>query len=177
MRHFDTGATRDVDNNKLDFEGFMHPLVLERYAQYMHKHRFQADGKVRDSDNWQKGMPLDVYMKSGFRHFFDWWKEHRGTRTKDGLEEALCALLFNVMGYLYETLKGKQVVETHQDWRTVYAKETLEVSPLTEEELAVIRGERLGSIKRYPVPGEAKVASYEEEYHSGVPGEPGLEHG
>ncbi len=105
MRQFDSGATRDNDDSKLDYEGFISPLVLEEYAKYMHKHRVQADGVVRDSDNWQKGMPLDAYMKSGWRHFMDWWKEHRGIESTDGLIEALCALMFNVQGYMLETLK------------------------------------------------------------------------
>lgn len=102
MRKFKTGATRDTDKDKLDFEGFLSPLVLERYAQYMHKHRFQADGQIRDSDNWQRGIPKDAYMKSMWRHFFDVWKGHR-----KGLvpQEEMCALLFNVMGYLHEELK------------------------------------------------------------------------
>jgi hypothetical protein len=107
MRQFDSGATRNLDDTKLDFEGFLSPLVIERFAEYMHKHRQQADGAIRDSDNWQKGIPQVAYMKSGYRHFFDWWKEHRGIRTNEGLEEALCALLFNVQGYLHEHLKGK----------------------------------------------------------------------
>ena len=53
MHHFGTGATRDSDANKLDFEGFLSPPALEAYAEYMHRHRFQADGVVRASDNWQ----------------------------------------------------------------------------------------------------------------------------
>ncbi len=107
-RIFDTGATRDTNEGKYDYEGFLSPLVLERYAEYMNKHRKQSDGKLRDSDNWQKGIPKKEYMKSGFRHFFDWWKEHRGVVTKDGLIEALCALMFNTMGYLHELLKEKE---------------------------------------------------------------------
>jgi len=106
MRQFDTGATRDTDVGKPDYEGFLSPLVLERFGKYMDKHRHQADGKVRDSDNWQKGIPRDAYIKSAFRHFVDVWKEHRGISTKDGIEEALCALMFNIMGYLYEYLKS-----------------------------------------------------------------------
>ena len=51
--------------------------VLERYAEYMNDARVQADGSLRDSDNWQKGMPLSAYMKSGWRHFLTWWKYHR----------------------------------------------------------------------------------------------------
>jgi hypothetical protein len=108
MRNFETGATRDTDESKFDYEGFLSPLVLERFAAYMHSHRLQADGKLRASDNWQKGIPLDAYMKSGFRHFFDWWKLHRGLSTPyDDENEALCALMFNVMGYLHERLKQR----------------------------------------------------------------------
>ncbi len=108
MREFDTGATRDTDENKLDFDGFLSPLVLHRYAEYLNKHRTQADGKLRDSDNWQKGIPLAVYMKSAFRHFFYWWAYHRKTNIviKEDIEESLCGLLFNAMGYLHEHLKG-----------------------------------------------------------------------
>ena len=106
IRTFKTGATRDNEEGKFDYEGFLSPLVLERYAQYMDKHRKQSDGNLRASDNWQKGIPKDAYMKSGWRHFMDWWKEHRGINSREGLEEALCALMFNVMGYLHEHLKN-----------------------------------------------------------------------
>ena len=107
-REFATGATRDTDVGKLDFEGFLSPRVLEAFAVYMNKNRVQSDGSTRDSDNWQKGIPKSAYMKSAFRHFFDWWKEHRGIPTKDGIESALCGLMFNVMGYLHEYLKDKE---------------------------------------------------------------------
>lgn len=107
MRTFETGATRDSEENKNDYEGFLSPLVIKRYGDYMHKHRLQADGKLRDSDNWQKGIPKDAYMKSGWRHFVDWWCEHRGFPSREGIEDALCALLFNIMGYLHEILKEK----------------------------------------------------------------------
>lgn len=109
MRKFLTGATRNSDDGKYDYEGFLSPLVIERYGQYMHKHRIQADGVLRDSDNWQKGIPKDAYIKSAWRHFLDWWMEHRGLPSREGLEDALCALLFNVSGYLHELLKDKRV--------------------------------------------------------------------
>ena len=118
MREFTTGATRNNDEGKFDYEGFLSPAVIDRFAEYMHKHRVQADGKLRDSDNWQKGMPRDAYMKSGYRHFMDWWKEHRGIESREGLEEALCALLFNVQGYLHEVLLGRDVGRDDED--TVY---------------------------------------------------------
>lgn len=105
MREFTTGATRDGDTDKLDYEGFLCPLVLRRYAEFMHKNRFQADGKIRDSDNWQKGFPRSVYMKSAFRHFMAVWQSHRDGKVS---QEELCALLFNLMGLLHEELKAER---------------------------------------------------------------------
>ena len=46
-------------------------------------------------------------MKSAFRHFIDWWKQHRGQGGQDTLEDSLCALLFNIQGYLHEELNAK----------------------------------------------------------------------
>jgi hypothetical protein len=112
MREFSTGATRDSDENKLDYEGFLSPLVLERYAQYMHKNRKQADGKLRASDSWQKGIPLTAYMKSLWRHFYEAWFLHRYMAREGNLnysqEEALCAVIFNASGYLHELLKQQE---------------------------------------------------------------------
>jgi len=104
-RKFDTGATRDTDKGKPDYEGFLSPIVLKAFGEYMDKHRKQSDGKLRESDNWQKGIPKDVYIKSMWRHFMDIWLEHRGYKSRDGLKEALNGLLFNVMGFYYEYLK------------------------------------------------------------------------
>lgn len=113
MREFKTGATRDAEQGKLDYEGFLSPIALRRFAEYMNKNRQMQDGSVRDSDNWQRGIPLDVYVKSCWRHFHDWWTLHRGYEATDlngnqmDLEESLCAVLFNVQGYLHELLKAK----------------------------------------------------------------------
>lgn len=106
-RVFETGATRSTEAGKPDYEGFISPLVVERYGVYMNKHRTQPDGALRDSDNWQLGIPKDSCIKSGWRHFLDWWKEHRGIPTPDGLEDALCAVIFNASAYLHTVLKNK----------------------------------------------------------------------
>lgn len=122
MRTFSTGATRDSDNTKIDFEGFLSPLVLRRFGEYMNRHRVQADGGLRASDNWQLGIPKDAYMKSMWRHFYDVWCRHRGHATLSGesQEEELCALLFNVQGYLHELLKERAatdfLVQQGQEW-------------------------------------------------------------
>ena len=111
IRKFGTGATRDTTVGKYDFEGFLSPLVLQRYAAYMHKHRTQSDGTLRDSDNWQKHFGPDHYaicMKSLLRHTMDMWFEHRGLKSRDGIEDAMMAVLFNVMAYADKYLKEKK---------------------------------------------------------------------
>lgn len=107
VRTFASGANRDVDTNKLDYEGFISPLVLKRFAEYMHKNRFLQDGTMRDSDNWQKGMPLDVLLKSLTRHFMSVWTDKRSgiTPTLDDL----CGILFNTQGMMLQILRGEEV--------------------------------------------------------------------
>ena len=113
MREFEGGATRDCDQDKLDYEGFLSPQALIVYAEYMHKHRSTAKG-LRDSDNWQTGMPLEVYMKSAFRHLVAWWSLHRqhlaGQEVRVSvLNESICGVLFNAFGYLHQLGKVEDV--------------------------------------------------------------------
>lgn len=106
VRTFASGANRDVDTSKFDYEAFLSPEVLWRFGAYMHKNRFLRDGSVRDGDNWQKGIPIPVYMKSLLRHVFTTWRAHRAG-TLEEYEEELCAILFNTQGMLLEILKKK----------------------------------------------------------------------
>lgn len=113
VRKFDTGATRSADTGRYDPEGFMSPIVIERFSEYMNKHRKQPDGSIRASDNWQKGIPRETYVKGMWRHFLHLWTRHRGFQVQDpmaaaDIEEDLCALLFNVQGMLFEVLKDKR---------------------------------------------------------------------
>ena len=118
MRSFESGATRDDCDDKYDWEGFLSPVVEESFAAYMHHHRKQADGNLRDSDNWQKGIPKNQYMKSMWRHFIDVWFLHRGHRRFDvhgdghelTMEECLNALRFNVSGYQHENLTERDTI-------------------------------------------------------------------
>lgn len=104
IRSFSTGATRDTDSDKLDFDGFLCPMVLERYAQYMNANRMMPDGSMRGSDNWKKGIPQDVYRKSAWRHFFGFWKHCLRGEKSLAIVDA-CGILFNVMGWMHEELK------------------------------------------------------------------------
>lgn len=105
IRVFATGASRDSDAGKLDYEAFLSPAVLRRFAEYMHENRRMADGSLREGDNWQKGIEPDVYMKSLLRHQMDLWLAMRGEPADESVEDSLCAILFNAMGLLYERLR------------------------------------------------------------------------
>jgi hypothetical protein len=123
VRTFSTGATRDTAEGKIDPEGFLDPLVVAAFSEYMDRHRVQRDGSLRDSDNWQRGFPRAAIIKSMWRHFLDLWLLHRGhaPRSADHLtlyssrgieavrQEIACALLFNVQAYLREILLGRDV--------------------------------------------------------------------
>jgi hypothetical protein len=107
MTKFETGATRSANEGKLDYRGFISPLAMKRFAEYMNRHRVQADGTIRASDNWKKGMPMDRYAESMVRHAFEFWQEYdlgRMGLVNDpfAMDEALCALVFNALGYLHE---------------------------------------------------------------------------
>ncbi len=123
-RTFDTGATRDTAEGKLDYEGFMDPGTLRVYAEYMHKHRVQSNGALRASDNWQKGIPLTVYMKSLVRHLITAWSWHRSKDTMKpyaDMEEALCGIIFNTLGYLRD-LRGEPAPPAQGDLPYEYQK-------------------------------------------------------
>ena len=105
VRTFSTGATRDTDEGKFEFGGFLSHEVLEAFAHYMHGKRKLPDGTMRSASNWKRGIPRDAYMSSMHRHFMAVWKSHDTEGAAD-IEE-LCALLFNVQGMLYELLKGR----------------------------------------------------------------------
>jgi hypothetical protein len=108
LRSFDSGATRDTAEGKLDMEGFTHPMVMLQFAKYMNMNRVQSDGQLRDSDNWQKGIPTEAYVKSLRRHHDDVWLEWRNFPTEAGMIAALCGIMFNTMGMLKEILQNRE---------------------------------------------------------------------
>lgn len=116
MREFETGATRDDETGKFDFEGYLSPAVLWEFARYMEGHGHLADGSTRASDNWQKGIPTDAYMKSLLRHVMDLWLLHRGysfERPENGEhvdpDEAFGGAMFNLQGLWKNYLESGEV--------------------------------------------------------------------
>lgn len=113
FRSFATGATRSADATRYDPEAYLSPIVLEFYCEFMRDNRKMADGSVREGDNWQKGIPLPVYMKGMWRHFLHLWTRHRNfdvqdKAASDSIEKDLCAVIFNAHGMLHELLKTKR---------------------------------------------------------------------
>lgn len=104
MRHFASGATRDNDSRKLDFDAIFDPRVLEAFAHYMNICRETPEG-LREADNWKHGFPMDVLMKSMWRHFFALWKSHHEFNGDHPLVAA-CALLFNVQAYMKQLIEA-----------------------------------------------------------------------
>jgi len=112
-RVFESGADRSSDAGKSHPDRALSPLVLERFAQYMLVHNGTGNPPRRE-DQWQLGFPMDSFMESGFRHFMAWWKMHKGMPVKNekgqpvtDVQEVLCALFFNIQGYLHEVLMSE----------------------------------------------------------------------
>ena len=63
---------------------------------------------MRDASNWKKGIPKESYIESLGRHWLDVRDLWDGIDV-DGvdIEDALCAMRFNVNGLLHEILKEK----------------------------------------------------------------------
>ena len=107
-RKFSTGATRSDDSAKPNYIGYLSPLVIERFGRYMLEHQY---GGQRSADNWKKGITRQAYIESMFRHFVHLWGTHElaiSLEMKPHVEDTLCALLFNVQGYLFELLREKK---------------------------------------------------------------------
>jgi hypothetical protein len=106
-------ATRNSSEDKFDYEGFLSPLVLERYAEYMHKHKKREDGSYRASDNWQNGLPPHKTVKSLIRHMMALWKMNRFNDYE--MEEELCGVIFNAMSMLNEIVKERLGIVSYFD--------------------------------------------------------------
>lgn len=107
IRTFASGATRDTDSAKPDYAGFTDPLVLERFGEYMNKHRTLPDGSMRGSSNWKLGIPQEDLFISAFRHFHDWDMWRSGYQGRETEEDAICAVIFNANAYLRGLLRAR----------------------------------------------------------------------
>lgn len=123
MRVFESGATRDSDEGKIDYAGCLSPYALKAFGEYMRAHQVQADGTLRDSRNWQKGIPMPAYVSSAARHWHEVWEGYE--RSGAPSIEALCALMFNVQGMLHELTKPDALLEAAPDPEVTPAKDPI----------------------------------------------------
>ena len=111
IRKFESGASRDTNENKLEIARFLSPEVLERFCEYMNHHRTMRDGSLREPDNWKNLFGENheqVCLDSMARHFFAYWKNCYTTKDNAQKEEELCGIIFNAMASLYAILKVDQ---------------------------------------------------------------------
>lgn len=86
-RDWETGARRDVDTGKPRYD-LIPVTALRQWAELMGR------GAVKYGDrNWEKGMPVSVFVASALRHFYQFLEGDRR-------ENHLAAVLFNVGGIL-----------------------------------------------------------------------------
>lgn len=111
LRQWPSGAVRDQADDKPEYGGYLSPQVIACYGRYMLRHQRLPTGGQRSSRNWQRGIPREAYLQSLLRHVVDVWLQHEGhpTEAREGLADALCGILFNASGYLYEVLNGRDV--------------------------------------------------------------------
>jgi len=114
MRKFESGATRnDLTEDKIAYNKLFNPAVVWVYGQYMKKHSMQEDGNRRSYDNWQKGIPVTVYLESLSRHAEDvqLHGEGNGDLATEAYSDALCGVLFNTIGLLFEHLISEEYID------------------------------------------------------------------
>lgn len=141
VREFSTGANRDRVEGKLDFLGFVSAKAERRFAAYMNKNRRLADGSLRDGDNWKRGIPIPVYADSLARHAQEVRElindvvDSSGCITARNLtelpayhsallavDEAVCALYFNLQGWLHERVKAMDAANVPYPGKRVHGK-------------------------------------------------------
>lgn len=115
---FDTGAVRDTDENKPQYELIPfspHRRVAELYAR---------GGKKYQPRNWEKGMPFSRVLGSLLRHVYAWAEGERS-------EDHLAAVIFNSYALMYyeeQILKG--LLPADLDDLGVLKEREVYVSPL-----------------------------------------------
>lgn len=92
-RKFETGAQRDIADNKLR----MSLIPQEELKRVMQRY---LDGAVKyGENNWMKGMPLSVFYDCAHRHLDAWWSG------KDD-EDHAGAVVWNMLCAMYTESKA-----------------------------------------------------------------------
>lgn len=99
-RKFSTGSKRDVNEDKGRYD-LVSPIMIERLAKLL-----QRGAQKYDERNWEKGMPLSVYMDSGMRHMYKFLEGHKD-------EDHLVAAIWNFQALLHiEEMINRKLLPT-----------------------------------------------------------------
>lgn len=97
IRNFDTGAIRDTEDNKEDYNETISWTAFKRYAQYM-----TGKKKKYGAGNFKKGIPIESYERSLLRHV----QKYMENKYEDGIverdEDHIAAIVFNAFGIMHE---------------------------------------------------------------------------
>jgi hypothetical protein len=87
-RKFVSGATRDLAIGKGRYD-LLPPTAIARVAR-----RYQEGGNIYGDRNWERGMPLHVFIDSALRHIFL-------TLAGDDQEDHMAAVVWNILGFMH----------------------------------------------------------------------------
>jgi len=103
-------STRSSDEGKIDYNHLS--AISDRcFVEYMHQHRIQEDGELRDADNYKYDMPISSNRKSLMGHYNDLKMMLEGwTVMEDGKAlnpfETIQAIKFNLSTFDHNLMKG-----------------------------------------------------------------------
>ena len=120
IQTFDSGATRTSEDGRLSYVRGLSSVVLRRYLQYLAKHRKQADGSMREFDNWKQGIPMRRSFDGLGRHFFTLWLLMEGLDIYDDsgqedIQDVLCAIMFNTMSMLHQEMMQPRIIQPTEE--------------------------------------------------------------
>jgi len=97
MRHFNTGAVRDSDDEKEDYIETISWRAFKRYAKYM-----TSKKKKYGQGNFKKGIPIESYEQSLVRHLQKYIENKYEKGVEEVNEDHLSAMVFNLFGIMHE---------------------------------------------------------------------------
>lgn len=117
ITRYESGAIRDTSDNKEDYIETISFLALRKYAKYM-----TSKQSTYGAGNWRKGIPIESYEKSLFRHIQKYLANKYDNANLEPEEDHLCAMVFNIFGILHEQEKAIKPATTDKEITTPYVK-------------------------------------------------------
>lgn len=122
MRKFSSGATRDSNDDKVDYLKITPAIIDHSFGQYMRRKRVQPDGSLRDFDNWQGGFgdtpeenarqcldSIDRHVKDIALILDGYTVNERGTPIS--LEDSWNAIRFGSQAGLFHFIKNRKEID------------------------------------------------------------------